>query len=386
MLLAQMTRIYLDHAATTPARAEVVAAMMPLLGGYNPNSLHAEGRAARAAVDSARVAVARVLGATPREIVFTGGGSESDVLAIVGAARAARGRGRHVVTVATEHHAVLHAVDVLERDGWRVTRLPVNQRGLVDPAAFEAALTPETTLASVMLANNEIGVVQPVAELARVARKRGVLLHTDAVQAAGWLPLDVETLGVDLLSLSAHKFHGPKGVGILYVRRGTALEPQIVGGGQEHGLRAGTENVPGIAGFAVALTLADGERSATAVRVAALRDRLADGIVSTISDVVVNGAGAPRLANNLSVAFAGVPSDALLIRLDLEGIAASAGSACAAGSLEPSHVVAAIGLDERYRLGVIRFSLGRDTTASQIDDVVRRLPLIMASMGTPLVV
>ncbi|MDQ6943403.1 MAG: cysteine desulfurase [Candidatus Eremiobacteraeota bacterium] len=381
-----MTRIYLDHAATTPARAEVVAAMVPLLGGYNPNSLHAEGRAARAAVDGARETVARVLGATPREIVFTGGGSESIVLAIVGAARAARGRGRHVVTVATEHHAVLHAVDVLEREGWRVTRLPVDSHGLVDPAAFAAALTPETTVASVMLANNEIGVVQAVAELARVARERGVLLHTDAIQAPGWLPLDVDALGVDLLSLSAHKFHGPKGVGALYVRRGTALEPQIVGGGQEHGLRAGTENVAGIAGFAVALALADAERPATSARVASLRDRLEAGIVAAVPDVVVNVAGAPRLANNLSVAFAGVLSDALLIRLDLEGIAASAGSACAAGSLQPSHVAAALALDGRHRRGVIRFSLGRDTTESQVDDVVARLPAILTSMGTPLVV
>jgi cysteine desulfurase len=381
-----MTRIYLDHAATTPARPEVVAAMMPLLGGFNPNSLHAEGRAARSAVDGARERVARVLGATPREIVFTGGGSESIALAIIGAARAARGRGRHVVTVATEHHAVLRAADVLERDGWRVTRLPVDRRGLVDPAAFAAALTPETTLASVMLANNEIGVVQPVAELARIARERGVLAHTDAVQAAGWLPLDVDALGVDLLSLSAHKFHGPKGVGALYVRRGTALEPLIVGGGQEHGLRAGTENVAGIAGFAVALALADAERPVTSPRVAALRDRLEAGVVAAAADVVVNGAGAPRLANNLSVAFAGVPSDALLIRLDLEGIAASAGSACAAGSLEPSHVAAALGLGERHRFGVIRFSLGRDTTQAQIDDVTARLSAILTSMGTPLVV
>ena len=281
---------------------------------------------------------------------------------------------------------MLHAVDVLERDGWRVTRLPVDARGLVDPAAFSDALTDETTLASVMLANNEIGVVQPVAELARIARERGVLLHTDAIQAPGWLPLDVDGLGVGLLSLSGHKFHGPQGVGVLYVRRGTAVEPLIVGGGQEHGLRAGTENVAGIAGFAVGLTLADAERPVTAPRIAALRDRLESGIVATVPDAVVNGAGAPRLANNLSVAFAGVPSDALLIRLDLDGIAASAGSACAAGSLEPSHVAAALGLDERHRRGVIRFSLGRDTTPSQIDDVLSRLPTLLASVGKPLVV
>ena len=381
-----MARIYLDHAATTPARPEVVEAMVPLLEGCNPSSLHAEGRTARAAVDDARETVARVLGATPREIVFTGGGSEADVLAVVGAARAARERGRHVVTTAVEHHAVLHAADVLERDGWRVTRLPVDARGLVDPGAFAAALTPETTLAAVILANNEIGVIQPVAQLAEIARSRGVLFHTDAVQAAGWLPLDVNALGVDLLALSGHKFHGPKGAGVLYVRRGTPLEPLIVGGGQEHGLRAGTENVAGIAGFATALKLAEAERAETAPRVAALRDRLEAGILAAIPDAVVNGAGAPRLPGILSVAFAGAPSDALLIRLDLEGIAASAGSACAAGSLEPSHVTAALGLGERYRLGVVRFSLGRRTTAAEIDTVLAKLPAVVASVRTPLAV
>jgi cysteine desulfurase len=382
-----MARIYLDHAATTAARPEVVAAMVPLLGaGYNPSSLHAEGRAARAAVDTAREAVARVLGAAPREIVFTGSGSEADVLAIAGAARARAGRGRHVVTTAIEHHAVLHAVDALEREGWRVTRLPVDASGLVDPDAFAAALTPATTVASVMLANNEVGVVEPVARLARLARDRGVLFHTDAVQAAGWLPLDVDELGIDLLALSAHKFHGPKGVGMLYVRRGTPLEPVIVGGGQEHGLRAGTENVAGIAGFATALTLAEAERPAAAARVAGLRDRLEAAIVATVPDVVVNAAGVPRLPGILSVAFADVPSDALLIRLDLEGIAASAGSACAAGSLEPSHVVAALDVDRRHHLGVIRFSLGRGTTDAEIDDLIVRLPALIASVRTPLTV
>ncbi len=381
-----MARIYLDHAATTPARPEVVEAMVPLLGGYNPSSLHAEGRAARAALDEAREAVARVLGAAPREIVFTGGGSEAAVLAIVGSARARAGRGRHVVTVTTEHHGVLHAADLLEKDGWRVTRLPVSRDGLVDPEAFAAALTAETTIASVMLANNEIGVVQPVARLARLARDRGVLFHTDAVQAAGWLPLSVDDLGVDLLSLSGHKFHGPKGVGALYVRRGTPVEPVIVGGGQENGLRAGTENVAGIAGFATALRLAEAERTSTAARVAALRDRLQAGIVAAVPDVIVNGAGAPRLPGNLSVAFANAPSDALLIRLDLDGIAASAGSACAAGSLEPSHVAAALGLPDAYVLGVVRFSLGRQTTEAEVDDVIRRLPALVAGVRTPLAV
>jgi cysteine desulfurase len=382
-----MARIYLDNAATTPVRPEVVEAIVPLLGsGYNPSSLHAEGRAARAAVDAARETVARVLGATPREIVFTGGGSEADVLAVVGAARARGDRRGHVVTTAIEHHAVLHAVEILERDGWRVTRLPVDENGLVDPDAFAAALRPETVLASVMLANNETGTIQSIARLAALARERGVLFHTDAVQAAGWLPLGVDALGADLLSLSAHKFHGPKGVGVLYVRRETALEPLIVGGGQEHGLRAGTENVAGIAGFAAALALADAERPEAAPRVAALRDRLEAGILAAIPDARVNAAGAPRLPGHLSVAFAGAPSDALLIRLDLDGIAASAGSACAAGSLEPSHVVAALGVPEPYRNGVIRFSLSRANTAAEVDGVLARLPALVASVRTPLAV
>ena len=385
--MSKRARIYLDHAATTPVRPEVVAAMLPLLGrSYNPSSLHAEGREARAALDGAREAVARVLGASPREIVFTGGGSEADVLAVVGAARALAPRGRHVVTTAIEHHAVLHAVDVLEREGWRVTRLPVDGRGLVDPTAFEAALSPETALASVIWANNEIGVVQPIAELARLARARGVTFHTDAVQAAGWLPLAVAALGVDLLSLSGHKFGGPKGVGMLYVRQGTPLEPLIVGGGQEQGLRAGTEDLAGIVGFATALTLAQAERPEVAARVRALLDRLEAGILGSIPETVANGAGAPRLPGVLSIAFGDTPSDALLIRLDLEGIAAAAGSACAAGSLEPSHVAAAIGLDERHRGGVVRFSLGPSSSTAEIDAVLARLPALVANVRAPLAV
>lgn len=393
-----MARIYLDNAATTPVRPEVVEAMVPLLGGgYNPSSLHAEGRAARAALDGARETVARVLGAAPREIVFTAGGSEADVLAIVGAARARtradaaeRADGApvpgHVVTTAIEHHAVLHAVDVLERDGWRVTRLPVDANGLVEPDRFAAALTPETAVASVMLANNETGTIEPVARLATIARERGVVFHTDAIQAAGWVPLEVDALGVDLLSLSAHKLHGPKGAGALYVRRGTPLEPLIVGGPQEHGVRAGTENLAGIAGFATALALAEAERPATGARVAALRDRLEAGILAAVPDVLVNGAGAPRLPNILSVAFADAPSDALLIRLDLEGIAAAAGSACAAGSLEPSHVIAALGVPDRYRGGVVRFSLSRATTDAEVDRVLAKLPALLASVRIPLAV
>ena len=381
-----MKRIYLDFAATTPARPEAIAAMLPLLadGGYNPSSLHAEGRAARAALDEARVSVAHVLGAKNREIVFTGGGSESIGLALIGAARATASRGRHIVTSVIEHHAVLHALDLLECEGWSTTRLAVDACGQVDPAAFAGALRPATTLATLMLANNEIGTIAPIAEFAAIARRAGVLFHTDAIQAPAWLALDVAALGVDLLSLSGHKFYGPKGVGALYVRSGTPVMAQIVGGGQENGLRAGTENLAGIAGFAVALELAQAERPAHAARVAALRDRLETTILATVPDARVNAAGAPRLAGVSSVAFADADAQALLIALDLEGIAASAGSACAAGSLEPSHVVAALGGSAGPASGVIRLSLGRPTTAVEIDRVLTVLPRLVAQVrGVP---
>jgi cysteine desulfurase len=375
-------RIYLDHAATTPVRRDVLDAMLPFFieDGFNPSSIHAEGRRAKGAVDDARVRVARVLGARPREIVFTAGGSEADNLAIAGVARARRDEGRHVVSAATEHHAVLHALDALREEGFEVTLLPVDRAGRVDPAAFAAALRPGTVLASVMLANNEIGTLAPVAALAALARERGVTFHTDAVQAPGQVPLDVGQLGVDLLSLSGHKFYGPKGVGILYVREGTPLVPHVRGGGQEYGRRAGTENVAGIAGIARALELAEADRTVVAPRMATLRDRLQAAIEASVPDVQINGAPADRLPNNLSVAFAGVDAEALLIRLDLEGIAASAGSACTSGSLEPSHVGAAIGLERRFGTGVIRFSLGRTTTEGEIDRVAAMLPGIVGEV------
>jgi cysteine desulfurase len=360
--------IYLDNAATTTARPEVIEAMLPLLsGGYNPSSTHAHGRAARAALDDARAEVARILGCSAREIVFTGGGSEADVLAIIGAAKARAADGKHVITATFEHHAVLHAFDVLEDEGWTVTRLPVSKDGLVEPSAVAAALRPDTTLVSIMLGNNEIGTVQGIAEIAALAHQVGALVHTDAVQTAGYLDLNVDRLGVDLLAISAHKFNGPKGVGVLYVRRGTPIVAQIVGGGQEHGLRSGTENLAGVAGLARALTLADAERLETSARVAALRDRLQAAIVAGVPDALVLGAKALRLPHILSIAFPDQPSDALLIALDLEGVSASAGSACAAGSLEPSHVVAAVGLSERFATGVLRFSLGRATTEAEVD-------------------
>ncbi len=375
-------RIYLDHAATTPVREEVLAAMLPYFSevGFNPSSLHAEGRAARAALDAARASVAGLLGAKPREIVFTGGGSEADNLAILGSARARRAAGAHVVTAATEHHAVLHAMDVLRDEGFEVTVLPVDGAGRIAPDAFAAALRPDTVLASIMLANNELGTIQPVAELARLARARGVVFHTDAVQAPGRLPLDVELLGVDVLALSAHKFYGPKGVGALYVRGGTALMPLVVGGGQEAGLRAGTENVAGIAGFARALELAVGEQAAETARVRGLRDRFEAALLAAVPGVRVNAADAPRLPHVASIAFEGIEAPALLVRLDLEGVAVSAGSACAAGSTEPSHVVAALGAPAWVQLGTIRFSFGKLTSEKDVERLMRMLPLVVGEL------
>jgi len=376
-------RIYLDHAATTPVRDDAIAAMMPHLGtyGYNPSSLHAEGRTARAALDGARASVAHVLGARPREIVFTGGGSEADNLAIIGAARARRraGRGDRVVTVATEHRAVLHATDALRGEGFTVEVLPVDAEGRVDVARFEAALLPRTALATVMLANNELGTLQPVAALARIAHDCGVTFHTDAVQAPGRVTLDVDALGIDMLALSAHKFYGPKGVGALYVRSGTPLEALVVGGGQELGLRAGTENVAGIVGFARALELAVAELPAEAARLATLRDRLEAGIQKTLRGVRFNGAGAERLPNMTSVAFEGTDARALLISLDLAGVACSQGSACAAGAAEPSHVLAAIAAPAWAEAGTLRLSLGKLTSEEDVEAVLEMLPSVVAA-------
>lgn len=361
------SRVYLDYAATTPLRPEALAAMTPYFAqhGFNPSSAHAEGRRARAALDDARDSVARVLGCGRKEVVFTAGGSESDALALLGYARANRDRGRHLVSTVIEHHAVLHALDALEAEGFEVSRIGVDESGLVDPVRFAQELRADTILASVAQANNEIGTVQPIAALARVARERGVAFHTDAVQAAPWLPLDVAELGVDLLSISAHKFYGPKGVGALYVRSGVAVEPLVYGGGQEFGRRSGTENVAGIVGLAAALELATAGKAARGSRVAALRERLESRILAEIPDARVNGAS--RLPNNLNLSIAGVDSEGLLAGLDLEGIAVSAGSACASGVLEPSHVIAALGLDGRWQRGVIRISLGYDTREEDID-------------------
>jgi cysteine desulfurase len=366
---------YLDHAATTPLRPEAREAMEPFLGEVygNPSSLHAAGQEARRALDDARDRVAAALGARAEEVVFTSGGTEADNLALIGRFLAERERRPHLVTVATEHHAVLDTCRFLEGLGAEVTLLPVDGDGLVDPDAVRRALTPRNSVVSVMYANTEIGTIAPLAEIGAITREAGAPLHTDAVQAVGALPLTMDALGVDLLSLSAHKFYGPKGVGTLLVRRGTRLQPLQQGGGQERGRRAGTENLAGIVGMARALELAVAEREAEAPRQVALRDRLIEGIRAVVPEVVLNGHPTRRLPNNANLAFPGLEAEVLLLNLDLEGVAASAGSACTAGSLEPSYVLQAIGRARDLGRGSLRLTVGRGTTADEIESVVDRL-------------
>jgi cysteine desulfurase len=373
-------RIYLDHASTTPVHPDVLAEMLPFFVdvGHNPSSLHAEGQQARAGLDRARDRVAAALGVTRKEITFVGSGSEADNQAILGAARAHRTRGTHVISTQIEHAAVLHALEALRDEGFEITLLPVDERGLVDPAMFAGALRDDTVLATVMLANNELGVIQPIAALAAAAHARGVIFHTDAVQAAAWIDVRPRELGVDLLSVSAHKFYGPKGVGVLYVRDGLAVQPLVHGGGQEFGRRSGTENVAGIVGLAAALDrVASPQR---AHRVARLRDRFETGLGAQLPEIRVNGGDAPRLPNISNISFDGLYSEALLVRFDLEGIAVSAGSACTSGALEPSHVIAALKLDPRWEQGVIRFSLGEGTTEEEIDRVLELVPRITGQL------
>jgi cysteine desulfurase len=378
--------IYLDHAATTPLDPRVLEAMLPFLSGMsgNASSIHQVGRKALQALDDAREQVALVLGCQPKEIVFTSGGSESINLALKGVAMALRAQGKnHLISSTIEHHAVLHALDYLvEYEGFRVTLLPVDRNGRVNPADLSTALRPETALVSVMYANNETGVVQPIADLAAICRERGVLFHTDAVQAPGQLPLDVNALGVDLLSLTAHKFYGPQGVGLLYLRRGTPLVPQINGGAQERRRRAGTENIAGIVGLAKALTIAESERTTHASRLRALSERLIDGVLTRIPQSWLNGDRESRLPSIVNLGFACIETESLLLLLDQRGICASSGSACTSGSLEPSHVLLAMGLSPEEANGSIRFSLGKQTTDEQIDIVLDLLPDLVAQLRT----
>ena len=375
--------IYLDHAATTAVDPRVVEAMLPYFtASYgNPSSLYRLAAESKGAVDRARSTVAEILGARPSEIIFTSCGTESDNLALRGAAMAARTRGNHIITTPIEHHAVGNTCEQLARDfGFEVTYVPVDRHGLVDPEAVGRAITPRTVLVSVMYANNEIGTIEPIAEIGRIARRRGIVYHTDAVQAAGSLPLDVDALGVDMLSLSGHKFYAPKGVGALYVRQGTPLLPIQTGGSQERGRRAGTENVPYIVGLATALRLAYDHLEAEVTRLQALRNRLIAGVLGRIPDTRLTGHPTRRLANNASFVFAGVEGESILLQLDLAGVAASSGSACASSEEGPSHVLTAIGLDPVAARGSLRLSLGRENTSADVDYVLDVLPGIVQKL------
>lgn len=375
--------IYMDHAATTSVHPKVLEAMLPYFTDIfgNPSTIYTVGQEARKAVDEARLAVAEVLGCKHTEIIFTSGGTESDNAALKGAAFALRKEGNHIITSAIEHHAVMHTCHALEDFGFKVTYLPVDRYGLVSVDGLEKAITDKTILVSIMLANNEIGTIEPIAELAKVikakAKQRKIVFHTDAVQGAGALDLDVNKLGVDMLSLSAHKFRGPKGVGILYIRKNTPFLPQQTGGAQESNRRAGTENVPGIVGTAVALRMASDNRESNSKYCQRLRDRLIEGIKSRISDVYLNGHPTLRLPNNVNMCFQYVEGESILLSLDMLGVAASSGSACTSGSNDPSHVLVAIGVPPELAHGSVRFTVGTDNTEEDVDYVLSVLPEIV---------
>nr|HET6901734.1 cysteine desulfurase NifS [Ktedonobacteraceae bacterium] len=373
--------IYLDHAATTALDPRVLDAMLPYFTTEygNASSIYTLGRHAMQAIDRAREQVADILGCRPTEISFTGCGSESDNLAIKGMAYAAQKKGNHLITSSIEHHAVLHTCQYLDRFGFKTTYLPVDSYGRVDPADVERAITDQTILVSVMYANNEVGTIEPVAEIGRICRAKKIPFHIDAVQAGGTLPLDVAALNADLLSLSAHKFYGPKGVGILYVRQGMRLLPQLQGGSQERGRRAGTENVAGIVGAATALRLAYEELSQVTPRIIALRNRLIDGLL-TIPGSQLTGHPTDRLPNNASFCFDGVEGESILLNLDMLGVAASTGSACTSGSVDPSHVLMAMGLPPEAVHGSLRLTLGKGNTDADIDMILSTLSGIIEKL------
>ncbi len=370
--------VYMDHAATTGVHPEVLQAMLPYLGPEygNPSSSHRLGQVARQAVQEARERVAGVLNCQPSEVVFTSCGTESINLAIKGIVKAAGGRG-HIITTAIEHHAVLHTVEQLEREGYESTVLPVSSEGLLDPQDVRRAIRPDTRLISVMYANNEIGTVQPVAEVARIGQEAGIPVHSDCVQAAGSLALDVDGLGVTSLALSGHKFYAPKGVGVMYLKAGTPVQVQQQGGGQEGGLRSGTENVPYIVGLSVALERAHARREEYNEHCSRLRDKIFERLVTQLPDVRINGHLTQRLANNAHVSFRGVEAQAILMGLDMKNIYASSGSACVSASLEPSHVLKAIGVPQEYIYGSLRLTVGEATTEKQVEYALEHLPPIV---------
>ena len=372
----------MDNAATTAVHPQVLEKMLPYFTECygNASSIHSTGRDARKALEESRRKVAAALNCKPQEVYFTSGGSESDNWAIKGTAFANRKKGNHIITSAIEHHAVLHTCAWLEKQGFTVTYLPVDEFGQVNPQDVETAITDQTILISVMAANNEIGTLQPIREIAKIAKAHKVLFHTDAVQAVGAIPVDVQEIGCDMLSLSAHKFHGPKGVGVLYIKQGTRIENFMHGGAQERGKRATTENLPGIVGLAEAITLATENLEEKSSRIADLRDQLIDGLTSAIPHCRLNGHRTNRLPNNCNVSIRFVEGESLLLRLDLAGIAASSGSACTSGSLDPSHVLLAIGLPHEIAHGSLRFSLSDTTTQEEVDAVLATLPGIVETL------
>lgn len=373
-----LRRVYLDHAATTPLRKEVFEAMVPYLTDKfgNPSSIHWFGREIRKDLDEARERVAKALNADPREIYFTSGGTEADNIAILGSAATLGGKGRHIITSAVEHHAALDTCKSLEKQGYRVTVLPVDKHGMLCPKDLDAAIEADTILVSIMHANNEVGTIQPIKELSSIARDHKVRFHTDAVQTVGNIPVDVKDLDVDLLSVSGHKIYGPKGVGLLYVRKGTKLSNIAFGGAQERNLRPGTENVAGIMGFAKALELAVAEQSETYKKLTALRDKLSSGLTA-LPDVTLNGHPQERLPGNVNVSIDRVEGESLILSMDMAGVAVSSGSACTSGSLDPSHVLMAMGLDHQTAHGSLRLTLGKSTSEEDIDYVLSVVPGII---------
>ncbi len=377
-----MNKVYLDNAATTAVSPAVLEAMLPYFTQCfgNASSIHSTGRDARRAVDAARRQVAAAIGALPQEIYFTAGGSESDNWAIKGAAFARKNKGNHIITSAIEHHAVLHTCQWLEKQGFTVTYLPVDEFGRVSVADVEKAITDKTILITIMTANNEIGTIQPIAEIGRLAKEKGILFHTDAVQAIGAIPVDVNAMNVDMLSMSGHKFHGPKGIGALYIRKGVKIDQFMHGGAQERNQRAGTENLAGIVGMGKAIELAVVGLEENAARMSKMRDKLISTILATIPDTRLNGHPTERLPNNVNISFRYIEGEALLLRLDLAGIAGSSGSACTSGSLDPSHVLLAIGLPHEIAHGSLRLSLGTDSTEADVDYVLDKLPGIVQTL------
>lgn len=375
-----MRRVYLDHSATTPVDPEVAKLMMTYYTEKfgNPSSVHSFGREAKEALETAREQVAKLLGAQASEITFTSGGTEADNLAILGTAQAGRNKGKHIITSAVEHHAVLETCEYLEKNGFELTIIPVNEEGLLSAQDVEKAIRPDTILITIMHANNEVGAIQPIAEIGKIARDKGITFHVDAVQSFGKIPIDVKAMNVDLMTVSSHKIYGPKGVGALYIRKGVKIVPLVHGGGQEKKRRSGTENTPGIIGFGKACEIAGERMEQEALREGKLRDKLLKGILDRIDYVKVNGPiGENRLPGNLNVSIQFIEGEALLLSLDMLGIAASSGSACTSGSLDPSHVLLAMGMPHEIAHGSLRLSFGRQNTEEDVDYVLEQLPKIV---------